>query len=51
MEFKIVSIPMFVADQGDIVYAAALTWHRIRFTGEGMVTWLAIVRICGLACA
>jgi mannose-6-phosphate isomerase-like protein (cupin superfamily) len=43
MEFKIGSVPTFVADQGDIVYAPALTWHRIRFAGEGMATRLAIV--------
>lgn len=43
MEFKIGSIPTFVADQGDIVYAPAMTWHRIRFAGEGMATRLAIV--------
>ena len=43
MEFKIGSIPTFVADQGDIVYAPVLTWHRIRFAGEGMATRLAIV--------
>ena len=43
MEFKIGSIPTFVADQGDIVYAPSLTWHRIRFAGEGMATRLAIV--------
>lgn len=43
MEFKIGSIATFVADQGDIVYAPAMTWHRIRFAGEGMATRLAIV--------
>jgi len=43
MEFKIGSVPTFVADQGDIVYAPALTWHRIRFAGEGMATRLAVV--------
>jgi quercetin dioxygenase-like cupin family protein len=43
MEFKIGAIPTFVADQGDIVYAPVLTWHRIRFAGDGMATRLAIV--------
>jgi quercetin dioxygenase-like cupin family protein len=43
MEFKIGSLPVFVADQGDIVYAPAQTWHRVRFAGTGMATRLAIV--------
>ena len=43
MEFRIGSVPTFVADQGDIVYAPVLTWHRIRFAGDGMATRLAIV--------
>jgi quercetin dioxygenase-like cupin family protein len=43
MEFKIGSIPTFVADQGDIAYAPAQTWHRVRFAGAGMATRLAIV--------
>jgi mannose-6-phosphate isomerase-like protein (cupin superfamily) len=43
MEFKIGAVPTFVADQGDIVYAPVLTWHRIRFAGDGMATRLAIV--------
>jgi mannose-6-phosphate isomerase-like protein (cupin superfamily) len=43
MEFKIGSVPTFVADQGDIVYAPEQTWHRIRFAGAGMATRLAIV--------
>jgi quercetin dioxygenase-like cupin family protein len=36
-------VPIFVADQGDIVYAPAQTWHRVRFAGTGMATRLAIV--------
>jgi hypothetical protein len=40
MEFKIGSRPIFVADQGDIVYAPEKTW---RFAGTGMATRLAIV--------
>jgi len=43
MEYKIGSVPTFVADQGDIVYAPAKTWHRVRFAGTGMATRLAIV--------
>jgi mannose-6-phosphate isomerase-like protein (cupin superfamily) len=43
MEYKIGSLPVFVADQGDIVYAPVLTWHRVRFAGTGMATRLAIV--------
>jgi quercetin dioxygenase-like cupin family protein len=43
MEFKIGSVPTFIADQGDIAYAPAQTWHRIRFAGEGMATRLAVV--------
>lgn len=43
MEFKIGSVPVFVADQGDVVYAPAKTWHRIRFAGASMATRLAIV--------
>jgi mannose-6-phosphate isomerase-like protein (cupin superfamily) len=42
-EFKIGSVPTFVADQGDIVYAPAQTWHRPRHVGNGMATRLAIV--------
>jgi quercetin dioxygenase-like cupin family protein len=43
MEFKIGEVPTFVADQGDIVYAPAQTWHRVRFAGTEMATRLAIV--------
>jgi hypothetical protein len=43
MEFRIGSVPMFVADQGDIAYAPAPTWHRVRFAGTGMATWIAVV--------
>src|SRR6267142_1163169 len=40
MEYKIGSEPAFVADQGDIVYAPAKTWHRVRFAGTGMASRL-----------
>jgi len=43
MEFKMGSLPTLVADQGDIVYAPAQTWHCVRFAGTGMATRLAIV--------
>ena len=43
MEFKIGSFPIFVADQGDIAYAPAQTWHRVRFAGTQMSTRLAVV--------
>jgi mannose-6-phosphate isomerase-like protein (cupin superfamily) len=43
MELKIPSMPALVADQGDIVYAPAQTWHRLRFAGKEMATRLAIV--------
>ena len=43
MEYKIGSVPTFVADQGDIVYAPAQVWHRVRFAGNGMATRLAVV--------
>lgn len=42
-EFLIGSEPIFVANQGDIVYAPAQTWHRPRHAGNGMATRLAIV--------
>jgi len=43
MEFTIGSVPTFVADQGDIVYAPATVWHQVRFAGTGMATRLAVV--------
>ncbi len=42
-EFLIGDVPLFVANQGDIVYAPAQTWHRPRHVGTGMATRLAIV--------
>ena len=42
-EFIIGDVPVFVANQGDIVYAPAQTWHRPRHVGNGMATRLAIV--------
>ena len=42
-EFLVGDVPLFVANQGDVVYAPAQTWHRPRHVGEGMATRLAIV--------
>jgi mannose-6-phosphate isomerase-like protein (cupin superfamily) len=42
-EFKVGDVPIFVASQGDIVYAPAQVWHRPRHVGNGMATRLAIV--------
>ena len=42
-EFLIGDVPLFVANQGDVVYATAQTWHRPRHVGDGMATRLAIV--------
>jgi mannose-6-phosphate isomerase-like protein (cupin superfamily) len=42
-EFLIGDVPIFVANQGDVVYAPAQTWHRPRHVGTGMATRLAIV--------
>jgi mannose-6-phosphate isomerase-like protein (cupin superfamily) len=42
-EFLIGDEPLFVANQGDIVYAPAQTWHRPRHVGNGFATRMAIV--------
>jgi len=42
MEYKIGSLPIFVADQGDIVYTPRETWHRARFAGTEMACRLAM---------
>jgi mannose-6-phosphate isomerase-like protein (cupin superfamily) len=42
IEYKIGSLPIFVADQGDIVYAPRETWHRARFGGTEMDCRLAM---------
>jgi len=42
IEYKIGSLPIFIADQGDVVYAPKQTWHRARFAGTGMATRLAM---------
>jgi mannose-6-phosphate isomerase-like protein (cupin superfamily) len=43
IRYTIEGLPTFIADQGDIVYAPAQTWHRPRHVGTGMATRLAIV--------
>jgi quercetin dioxygenase-like cupin family protein len=43
MESTIGSVPTFVADQGDIIYAPATVWHQLRFAGTEMATRLAVV--------
>jgi mannose-6-phosphate isomerase-like protein (cupin superfamily) len=42
IEYKIGSLPVFLADQGDVVYAPRQMWHRARFGGTGMATRLAM---------
>lgn len=42
MEYKIGSLPIFIADQGDIVYTPAQTWHRARFAGTEVACRLAM---------
>jgi mannose-6-phosphate isomerase-like protein (cupin superfamily) len=42
IEYKIGPLPIFLADQGDIVYAPKQMWHRARFGGTEMATRLAM---------
>src|SRR5262249_5132666 len=42
IEYKIGSLPIFLADQGDIVYAPKGMWHRAHHGGMGKATRLAI---------
>ncbi len=42
IEYRIGSLPIFVADQGDIVYAPKQMWHRATFAGTGPATRLAM---------
>jgi mannose-6-phosphate isomerase-like protein (cupin superfamily) len=42
IEYKIGSLPIFLADQGDIVYTPKQNWHRARFGGTEMATRLAM---------
>lgn len=42
MECKIGALPIFIADQGDIVYTPKQTWHRARFAGTKVAYRLAM---------
>lgn len=42
IEYKIGSLPIFIANQGDVVYTPKQTWHRARFAGTGLACRLAM---------
>jgi mannose-6-phosphate isomerase-like protein (cupin superfamily) len=42
IEYKIGSLPIFLADQGDIVYVPKGLWHRAHHGGTGTSTRLAM---------
>jgi quercetin dioxygenase-like cupin family protein len=42
IRYRIGSLPVFIADQGDIVYAPKQTWHLASFAGNAMSTRLAM---------
>jgi mannose-6-phosphate isomerase-like protein (cupin superfamily) len=42
IEYKIGSLPIFLADQGDVVYAPRDMWHRAHHGGTGTSTRLAM---------
>jgi hypothetical protein len=42
IEYKIGSLPIFLADQGDIVYVPKGMWHRAHHGGTGTSTRLAM---------
>jgi mannose-6-phosphate isomerase-like protein (cupin superfamily) len=42
IEYKIGSLPILIADQGDIVYAPKQMWHRATHAGTGWSTRLAM---------
>ncbi len=42
MEYKMEGAGMILADQGDIVYAPVMHWHRPRFAGDGPACRLAM---------
>jgi hypothetical protein len=42
IEYKIGSLPIFLADQGDIVYVPKGMWHRAHWAGKGTSTRLAM---------
>jgi hypothetical protein len=42
IRYRIGSLPVFIADQGDIFYAPKQTWHLASFAGNGTSTRLAM---------
>jgi mannose-6-phosphate isomerase-like protein (cupin superfamily) len=42
MEYKIGSLPSFIAAQGDVVYAPKQMWHRARFAGSELACRLTM---------
>jgi mannose-6-phosphate isomerase-like protein (cupin superfamily) len=42
IEYKIGNLPIFIADQGDVVYTPKQTWHRARFAGDSLACRLAM---------
>ena len=42
IEYKIGNLPIFLADQGDIVYVPKQTWHRAHHAGTGYSTRVAM---------
>jgi len=42
IEYKIGSLPIFLADVGDVVYAPKQMWHRAHHAGTGRSTRLAM---------
>ena len=42
IRYRIGSLPVFLADQGDIVYVPKQTWHRAHHGGTGYSTRLAM---------
>jgi len=47
MTYKIEGVPVFTADQGDVMYAPHGRFHRTSFAGDGMATRLAIFPLPG----
>jgi mannose-6-phosphate isomerase-like protein (cupin superfamily) len=48
MTYQIEGVPMFTADQGDVVYSPHGHFHRTSFAGGGMATRLAIFPQIGM---
>jgi mannose-6-phosphate isomerase-like protein (cupin superfamily) len=47
MTYKIEGVPVFTADQGDVMYAPHGRFHRTSFAGDGVATRLAIFPLPG----